>query len=58
MAGSLRGLLSQWLLAELAPGRLMPWVPVAFGAGIASYFAADREPNVWAVLPLATGQPR
>jgi competence protein ComEC len=55
MAGSLRGLLSQWLLAELAPGRLMPWVPVAFGAGIASYFAADREPNVWAVLPLATG---
>ena len=54
-AGRLRGLLSQWLLAELTPGRLMPWVPVAFGAGIACYFAADREPHVWAILPLAIG---
>lgn len=53
-AGRLRGLLSGWLLAELAPGRLSPWVPVAFGTGIASYFAADREPAAWAVLPLAT----
>jgi competence protein ComEC len=52
-AGRLGGLLSQWLLAELAPGRLSPWVPVVFGIGIASYFAADREPAVWAVLPLA-----
>lgn len=52
--GWLRGVLSQWLLAEVAPGRLTPWVPVAFGAGIASYFAADREPDAWAVLPLAT----
>jgi len=26
---------------------------VVFGIGIASYFAADREPAVWAVLPLA-----
>jgi competence protein ComEC len=48
-ADRLRGLLSRWLLAELAPGRLMPWVPVAFGAGIAGYFAAEREPAVWAV---------
>jgi competence protein ComEC len=55
MAGRLRGLLSQWLLAEVAPGRLIPWVPIAFGAGIACYFAADREPHVWAVLPLAIG---
>ena len=54
-AGRLRGLLSQWLLAELAPGRLIPWVPIAFGAGIACYFAADREPHVWAVLSLAIG---
>ena len=54
-AGHLRGLLWQWLLAELAPGRLMPWVPIAFGAGIACYFAADREPHVWAILPLAIG---
>lgn len=33
-----------WLLAEAGPGRLLPWVPVAFGAGIALYFAAPREP--------------
>ena len=33
-AGSLRGLLSEWAVAEVAPGRLMPWLPVAFGFGI------------------------
>lgn len=33
-----------WLRAEAGPGRLLPWVPVAFGAGIALYFAAEREP--------------
>lgn len=33
-----------WIAAEAGPGRLLPWVPVAFGAGIAIYFAADREP--------------
>ena len=49
------GLLLQWLLAELAPVRLIPWVPIAFGAGIACYFAADREPHVWAVLSVAIG---
>jgi competence protein ComEC len=31
----------------------MPWVPVAFGAGIAGYFSVEREPAVWAVLLLA-----
>ena len=50
-----RTALLKWLLAELAPGRLMPWVPIAFGAGIACYFAADREPHMWAILPLAIG---
>src|SRR3982074_2652355 len=35
--------------AEAGAGRLLPWVPVAFGTGIAFYFAADREP----VLPVA-----
>ncbi|MGA9454159.1 MAG: hypothetical protein WBV43_01615, partial [Pseudolabrys sp.] len=35
--------------------RLIPWVPIAFGAGIACYFAADREPHVWAVLSVAIG---
>jgi competence protein ComEC len=52
-AGSLRNLISQWLAAEVAPGRLMPWLPVAFGFGIVVYFTADREPNWLAVLPLA-----
>src|SRR6185312_11965113 len=47
--------LSEWALAEAAPGRLLPWLPVAFGAGIVLYFSADREPAVWAVVPLLVG---
>ena len=38
-----------WVRAEAGAGRLLPWVPVAFGTGIAFYFAADHEP----VLPVA-----
>ena len=30
--------------AEAGAGRLLPWVPVAFGTGIACYFGADHEP--------------
>src|ERR1700712_5600400 len=41
--------LRAWARAEAGAGRLLPWVPVAFGAGIALYFNADREP----VLPVA-----
>ncbi len=41
--------LREWVRAEAGAGRLVPWVPVAFGTGIAFYFAADREP----VLPVA-----
>ena len=52
-AGSLRGLLSEWIAAEVAPGRLMPWLPVAFGFGIVVYFSADREPAWWAAVSLA-----
>ena len=40
---------AQWARAEAGAGRLLPWVPVAFGTGIAFYFAADHEP----VLPVA-----
>jgi competence protein ComEC len=36
--------LGAWVRVEAGPGRLLPWVPVAFGAGIAAYFAAEREP--------------
>ena len=47
-AGRLGRLLAQWALAEVAPGRLLPWLPVAFGFGIVGYFTADREPAWWA----------
>src|SRR5712671_1423366 len=36
--------LRQWVRAEAGAGRVLPWVPVAFGTGIAFYFAADHEP--------------
>ncbi len=36
--------LRAWVRAEAGAGRLLPWVPVAFGAGIALYFTASREP--------------
>ena len=45
--------LKSWARAEARAGRLFPWVPVAFGAGIAVYFAADREPVLFAAAPLA-----
>jgi competence protein ComEC len=41
--------LRSWVRAEAGAGRLFPWVPVAFGTGIAFYFAADYEP----LLPVA-----
>ena len=47
-AEHLRRLVSQWLLADVAPGRLAPWLPVGFGFGIVLYFSADREPAWWA----------
>ncbi|MGJ5139550.1 ComEC/Rec2 family competence protein [Bradyrhizobium oligotrophicum] len=36
-----------WAAEEAGAGRLLPWVPVAFGAGIALYFTADHEPVLW-----------
>ncbi|WP_027550708.1 ComEC/Rec2 family competence protein [Bradyrhizobium sp. Cp5.3] len=41
---SLADTLQAWVRAEAGAGRLLPWVPVAFGTGIALYFAADHEP--------------
>jgi competence protein ComEC len=38
-----------WIAAEVGPGRLVPWLAIAFGCGIAIYFALDREPAPWAV---------
>src|SRR4051812_17274270 len=39
--------LQGWPRAEAGAGRLLPWIPVAFGTGIAFYFTADREPVGW-----------
>src|SRR5882724_11361676 len=36
--------LRAWARAEAGAGRLLPWVPIAFGSGIALYFTAAREP--------------
>ena len=44
-----------WAWAETAPGRLMPWLPVAFGIGVVLYFAAAREPAMWAAVTLVVG---
>ena len=41
-----------WALVETGPGRLAPWLAVTFGSGIVVYFAAEREPALWAVLSL------
>jgi competence protein ComEC len=42
-----RGILRDWAKAEAGAGRLLPWGPVAFGRGIALYFAADHELVLW-----------
>jgi competence protein ComEC len=36
--------LRAWVRAEAGASRLVPWVPVGFGSGIAVYFSADHEP--------------
>src|SRR6266852_4952825 len=47
------GKLHNWIIADTGPGHLLPWLPVAFGLGIAVYFTADREPAWWAGSGLA-----
>jgi len=46
--------LREWIAAEAGAGRLVPWVPVAFGVGIAFYFTADHEPVRWVTATTAT----
>jgi competence protein ComEC len=41
-----------WALADVGPGRLLPWLAIAYGFGIVLYFTADREPAVWAAALL------
>src|SRR5438105_13671357 len=52
IAGEFFDRASHWARAEVGPGRLVPWLPVAFGAGIVVYFTAPREPLLWAPLLL------
>ena len=44
--------LRAWALADVGPGRLVPWLAIAFGCGIILYFTADREPEPWAAAVL------
>ncbi len=53
LGSSLRQRIGAWAEAEGGPGRLLPWLPIAFGAGIALYFTAEHEPLVWAGPTLA-----
>jgi competence protein ComEC len=52
-AGSHAFVLREWLAAEGGPGRLLPWLPVAFGGGIAAYFSLETEPSLLIGLPAA-----
>src|SRR5688572_4232232 len=47
--------LQAWVLADVGPGRLVPWLAIAFGFGIVLYFTADREPVPWAAALLFAG---
>jgi competence protein ComEC len=51
--GPIAARLREWAAAEVAPGRLMPWLPVAFGFGVVVYFAAEREPVWWVAAAVA-----
>jgi len=44
-----------WIRAEAGAGRLLPWVAVAFGTGIAFYFSAEHEPVATAAAAVAIG---
>src|ERR1700731_3936853 len=52
---SLAAKLREWIAAEAGAGRLLPWVPIAFGTGIACYFAADHEPVLSVAVLTAAG---
>src|SRR4051812_5804969 len=51
--GGAREVIQRWLVRDVAAGRLLPWIPVCFGLGVVIYFTVEREPALWAALPLA-----
>ena len=44
--------LREWVAIEAGPGRLVPWLAIAYGCGIAVYFTADQEPAPGATILL------
>ncbi len=52
-AGPIAAQISRWAAVDVAPGRLMPWLPVSFGFGIVLYFTAEREPVWWVAAATA-----
>lgn len=52
-ADRVRQVLADWAVAEVAPGRLLPWLAVAFGFGAVLYLDADTEPRLWAAVAAA-----
>ena len=42
-----RARLNGWFTIEAERRRPFLWLPVAYGVGVALYFAADREPSAW-----------
>ncbi|MDE2018083.1 MAG: competence protein ComEC, partial [Hyphomicrobiales bacterium] len=47
-----RARLARAFAAEVEARRIFLWTPVAAGAGIALYFAADVEPTLWLPITL------
>lgn len=45
--------LRSWAQTDTAPGRLMPWLAVAYGTGVVLYFTAGQEPVWWAGIALS-----
>jgi competence protein ComEC len=54
LAHSAGARLGEWARTDTAPGRLIPWLPVGFGTGVVLYFAAAREPFLWAGIAAST----
>jgi competence protein ComEC len=48
--GPARETLARWFARDIAAGRLMPWLPIAFGFGVVLYFTAQSEPSLIAAL--------
>jgi competence protein ComEC len=50
--GSAREVIQRWLASDVAAGRLLPWIPIAFGFGVVIYFTAGTEPSLIAAAAL------